>query len=276
MEVSEDSGGLRPVLILGGTSEATELLKLLSGLAQFAVTLSLAGRTSKPAKSAFSTRIGGFGGSEGLATWLTEGRITRVVDATHPFAARISRNAATACMQVGVPLLAIRRPAWEPVAGDAWTEVADMSEAAAALGPLPRRVALTIGRQELAAFGAAPQHDYVARTIERVGDLVSLPKLTEISARGPFAVDEEIGFLKETGAEVLVTKNSGGTATYAKIIAARELGIPVIIVKRPDVPDVPSVQDAGQAKRWLTAPDASVRTKHAMAAKPHFGTLRGV
>nr|WP_280178541.1 cobalt-precorrin-6A reductase [Methylobacterium gnaphalii] len=254
-----------PVLILGGTSEASALLRMLTGNMMFALTLSLAGRTSKPAVSSVPTRIGGFGGAEGLTAWLIEHRIARVIDATHPFAARISRNAATACAQSGVPLLAIRRPAWQPIGGDDWTEVADMEEAAAALGPVPRRVVLTIGRQELAAFARAPQHDYLARTIEPVGDIVSLPRWTEVSARGPFTLDDEIAFLRDAKADVLVTKNSGGAATSAKISAARALGIPVVIVKRPEMPNVPSVADVKEALRWLAEP---LPSSHAQQTNP--------
>ncbi|GLS46769.1 cobalt-precorrin-6A reductase [Methylobacterium brachythecii] len=251
MDARADKAGGLPVLILGGTTEASALVRALASSARFAVTLSLAGRTARPAPAGVPTRIGGFGGVEGLAAWMAEHCIARVIDATHPFAARISRNAAAACARAGVSLLAIRRPAWERVEGDNWIEIETMDQAAAAIGSAPRRVCLTIGRQELAAFAAAPQHDYLARTIEPVGDAVSLPRLTEISARGPFAVADEIVFLQEARTDVLVTKNSGGSATYAKIAAARELGLPVIVVRRPDVPDVPSVPDVEQALRWL-------------------------
>jgi precorrin-6A/cobalt-precorrin-6A reductase len=261
MTAAPDFIGRLPVLILGGTSEASILQRRLADDARFSVTLSLAGRTSAPAKSAVSTRVGGFGGPQGLVAWMTEHRIALVCDATHPFAARISRNAATACEQAGVPLLAIRRPAWQPLEGDAWTDVEDMTAAAAALGATPRRVVLTIGRQELAAFATAPQHAYLARTIEPVGDIVSLPSLVVTSARGPFALQDEIAFLEDARAEVLVTKNSGGEATYAKIAAARMLGLPVIMVRRPHVPDVPSVPDAEQALRWLNGASPSLRAQ---------------
>ncbi|GEP01463.1 cobalt-precorrin-6A reductase [Methylobacterium haplocladii] len=250
---SEQDGADRlPVLILGGTTEASALARALATAPRLALTLSLAGRTLNPTLPRVPTRLGGFGGAEGLAAWIAGHRIARVVDATHPFAARISRNAATACAQTGVMLLAIRRPPWDRMEGDRWIEVDDMAAAAAAVGSAPRRVFLTIGRQELGAFAAAPQHDYVARTIEPIGDALSVPRLTEITARGPFTLADEIAFLREAGIEVLVTKNSGGTATSAKIAAARELGLSVIILRQPNMPDVPSVPAVEGAIAWLS------------------------
>ncbi|TXN23617.1 cobalt-precorrin-6A reductase [Methylobacterium sp. WL9] len=251
MHVRPDAEGRQPVLILGGTTEASALVRALAPLHDVAPILSLAGRTLNPVTTNVPSRIGGFGGADGLAAWIADNRIAYVVDATHPFAAIISRNAAAACARAGVPLLAIRRPPWTRIAGDTWIEVDDMAAAAAAIGPAPRRVFLTIGRQELGAFAAAPQHDYVARTIEPIGDLLPVPRLTEMSARGPFALEDEIAFLREAGIAVLVTKNSGGSATYAKIAAARELGLPVVIVRQPEMPEVPSVSDVKGAVAWL-------------------------
>ncbi len=216
-----------------------------------AVTLSLAGRTAAPKPEAVPTRIGGFGGPEGLARYLTENGVDRLVDATHPFAARISRNAAEAAAMAGVPLLAIRRPPWERQAADAWREVGSVPEAVAALGEAPLRAFLTVGRQELAAFAAAPQHDYVVRAIEPVADVLRVPHLTAITARGPFDASAEAAFLRGSAIDVLVSKNSGGEATYGKIAAARDLGIPVVMVRRPDKPDVPAVADPEAALRAL-------------------------
>lgn len=237
------------VLILGGTTEASTLVKGLDP--RIDATLSLAGRTSAPKREPVRTRIGGFGGPEGLAVWIAENRIEAVIDATHPFAARIGRNAALACERTGVALLAIRRPAWERRPGDRWTEVETMVEAALALGETPRRVFLTIGRLEVGAFATAPQHDYVVRAIEPIGDALPVPRLTEIAARGPFDEAAEAAFLAERRIEILVTKNSGGPATYGKIAAARALGLPVVIVRRPQKPDVDSVPDAEGALAWL-------------------------
>lgn len=241
------------LLVLGGTTEAAALAALLADMPDWSVTLSLAGRTAAPRREPVPTRIGGFGGPEGLAHWIVGNRIEAVIDATHPFAARISANAARACAEARVPLLAIRRPPWERRPGDAWIEVETVAACVEALGPAPRRVFLTIGRQEVSAFARAPQHAYVVRSIEPVGDALPVPDLTTISARGPFGLADEIGLMREAGIEVLVTKNAGGSATYAKIEAARALGLPVIVVARPALPAVPAVPDAAAARDWLIA-----------------------
>ena len=238
------------ILILGGTGEASALVRGLAGSGH-AVTLSLAGRTAAPKREAVPTRVGGFGGPEGLARYLAESGIDRLVDATHPFAARISRNAAAASRLAGVPLLAIRRPAWERQAGDDWREAESVAESVACLGEAPVRALLTVGRLELAAFEAAPQHDYVVRAIEPVAEVLRVPHLTAIAARGPFDAAAESAFLRGSGIDMLVSKNSGGDATYGKIAAARELGIPVVMVRRPDKPEVPAVESAESALRVL-------------------------
>ena len=244
------SGALR-ILILGGTGEASALVRALAGRPDLSVTLSLAGRTAAPKAEPVPTRIGGFGGADGLAQYLRAEGIDRLIDATHPFAAVISANAARAAACAGVPLLAIRRPAWSRGAGDLWTEVDDMAQAVAALGPEPRRVFLTIGRQEAGAFAAAPQHRYLARTVEPLGGLLPVPHLTALEARGPFDAESETALMRANGVEVVVSKNSGGAATYGKIAAARDLAMPVVMVRRPAKPDVPSVPDAEGARLWL-------------------------
>jgi precorrin-6A/cobalt-precorrin-6A reductase len=244
------NGSLR-LLILGGTGEASALVRSLAAMPRFAVTLSLAGRTGAPKAKPVPTRIGGFGGAEGLARWLATENTDLVVDATHPFAARMSANAASACGEAGVPLLAIRRPPWPPGEGDRWIEVPDVAAAVVAIGEAPRKVFLTIGRQELGAFAGAPQHDYVVRTIEAIGDGLPVPRLTAITARGPFDAATEAGFLAEAGIEVLVSKNSGGPATYGKIAAARTLGLPVVMVRQPEKPSVTSVANTEAALAWL-------------------------
>jgi len=261
---AEARAGRERLLVLGGTTEASALVRALAHHPdRFDVVLSLAGRTRAPRPEPVTMRTGGFGGPEGLAAWVVENGIDRLIDATHPFAARISRNAALAAERAGVPLLALRRPPWERVPGDLWTEVDDMAAASVALGVGPLRVFLTVGRQELAAFASAPQHAYSVRTIEPVGDVLSGLHLTEITARGPFTVEAETAFLREAEIERLVTKNSGGEATYAKIEAARDLGIPIVIVRRPSLPEVPSVPDAPAALDRLLN-------------DPQPGTLRGV
>jgi precorrin-6A/cobalt-precorrin-6A reductase len=241
------------ILLLGGTGEAAALARALAGRDRLRVTLSLAGRTAAPASHPVPTRVGGFGGAEGLAAFLREWRIHIVVDATHPFAATISRNAAEACEAAGVPLLALRRRPWPRVEGDRWIEVDDAAAAALALGPVPRRVFLTVGRLELESFAAAPQHAYLVRTIEPLED--RLPGLTvrAIEARGPFDQTVEQALMRAEKIEILVSKHSGGEATYGKIAAARSLALPVVLVRRPPKPDGPAVGSVAEALAWIEA-----------------------
>ncbi|WP_457105269.1 cobalt-precorrin-6A reductase [Methylobacterium sp. P5_C11] len=249
------TSGVMRILILGGTGEASSLARALAVRADRSVMLSLAGRTAAPKPEPVPTRIGGFGGPEGLVRYLRAAAITHLIDATHPFAATMSDHAARAAALAGVALLAIRRPAWTREPGDIWIEVDRMEEAAAALGPEPRRVFLTIGRQEAGAFGAAPQHAYLARSVEPLGDILPVPHLTALEARGPFDEAAEIALMRASGTEILVSKNAGGAATYGKIAAARALGIPVVMVRRPIKPEVPSVADAAGVLRWLDTDD---------------------
>jgi precorrin-6A/cobalt-precorrin-6A reductase len=247
------------ILILGGTTEAAGLVRLLAGRPAYDVTLSLAGRTAAPLALPARTRIGGFGGIEGLAAYLREQEIAALVDATHPFAKVISRNAAAASRATGVPLVAVRRPEWAREPGDSWCEVDSVADCPAVLGEAPRRVFLTVGRLELAAFAAAPQHRYLVRTIEPVGDALPGLDVTAIEARGPFDAQEEAALMRRHGVEVLVTKNSGGLATYGKIAAARSLRLPVVIVRQPVLPEVARVADSGGALAWLEAHRATER-----------------
>lgn len=195
----------------------------------------MAGRTAAPLELPIATRIGGFGGVTGLAAYLAAERIALLVDATHPFAAQMSGHARLACQQTGVPLIRLTRPAWTPANGEPWREVANMAAAAEALGPQPQRVFLTVGRLQLAAFAAAPQHHYVVRTIDPAGDH-GLQDARFIEARGPFSVDDEERLMRAHRITVLVTKNSGGAASADKLDAARRLDLPVILVRRPDEP----------------------------------------
>jgi len=237
------------LLILGGTTEATELGQALAGDARFDATLSFAGRTQRPLAQAIPTRTGGFGGIEGLAAYLRDHAIDALIDATHPFAAQMTAHAVAAAQQTGVPLLVVLRPAWVPGPGDQWTMVPTMQAAAAALGPVPRRVLLTIGQKDLAPFTAAPWHDYLTRSIEPPS--VSLPQVRFIAARGPFVLDDERHLLQAERIEVIVTKNSGGGATDAKLEAARQRNLPVVMVARPPAPDAETVPDAASALAWL-------------------------
>ena len=240
------------VLILGGSTEASALVRAVARDRRFCVALSLAGRTLSPAPQPVPTRIGGFGGVDGLASYLRDHHVGALVDATHPFAAQMTRHALAAAGTTGTPLLAIHRPEWAPAAGDRWTPVASMAEAAAALGPRARRVMLTVGQQELAPFLAAPQHRYLIRSIDRPATLP--PNATIITARGPFLERDERELLQLHGIEALVTKNAGGSATRAKLDAARALGVEVVIVSRPPWPaGLAHVPDAERAYRWLEA-----------------------
>ncbi len=206
----------------------------------------MAGRTASPLDLPIATRVGGFGGVAGLAAYLAAEQIAVLVDATHPFATQMSEHACLASQQTGVPLVRLTRGPWTPREGDRWHEVADMPAAAQALGSPPQRAFLTIGRLQLAAFAAARQHHYLVRTIDPIGADHGLRDFRLIEARGPFAVDEEEALMRTHRVTVLVTKNSGGAASADKLAAARRLGLPVILVRRPDEPGtaIHSVADA--------------------------------
>ncbi|MGO4333370.1 cobalt-precorrin-6A reductase [Labrys sp. KB_33_2] len=237
------------VLLLGGTSEASALARLLAARPDIPAMVSLAGRTINPIEPPIAYRIGGFGGVEGLCAFLDEHAVTALVDATHPFAERMSANAVEAARRMGVPLLALRRPAWQAADGDRWSEVADAEAAVQALGAAPRRVFLTTGRLELPAFLAAPQHFYLVRSVDPPDELPPRAKL--ILARGPFAETDEIGLMREEAVDIVVTKNSGGSATYGKIAAARRLSLPVILLRRPETAEVKTVATAQEALAWI-------------------------
>lgn len=237
------------MLILGGTSEGRRLAQQLSADERFRTLLSYAGRTETLHAPGTPHRVGGFGGIDGLATFLREGEYDALVDTTHPFAARISTHAVAAAQHVGVPLVRLARPVWQAQPGDQWTLVDDMAGAAAALGRAPRRVFLTVGRLEIAAFASAPQHDYLARAVDTFE--TGLPSARVLASRGPFALDDERRLLVDERIELMVSKNSGTAATYPKIRAARELGVPVIMVARPYVPPAREVTTMDELVSWL-------------------------
>ncbi|RWX74512.1 cobalt-precorrin-6A reductase [Neorhizobium lilium] len=230
------------ILILGGTAEARVLAGRLADDTRFATELSLAGRTKAPAEQPVPVRVGGFGGVEGLARYLKKKAISLLIDATHPYAAQMSRNAAEAARAAGVPLLALRRRPWVRQEGDRWTEVDNVAEAVTAVGPYPRNVFLTLGRQELLPFEAAPHHHYLIRSVDPVFPPLEVPHAIYLTARGPFAEADESRLLQEYGIEVIVAKNSGGPASYGKIAAARALGIEVVLISRPALPEVHSAE----------------------------------
>jgi precorrin-6A/cobalt-precorrin-6A reductase len=242
------------VLILGGTTEASDIARRLAADPRFQVTLSLAGRTGNPTTvTGVIHRIGGFGGADGLAEWLAEADIDAVLDATHPFAAQISANAAAATEARGIPLCTILRPPWSAEPDDRWHTVASMAEAADALGAEAKRVLLSVGRQSVGAFRRAPHHTYFIRTIAPPDAAALPPHTTLIHARGPFALQDEIHLLLSQRIDILVTKNAGGMATYAKIEAARKLALPVIMIARPHKAGRHVVASAEDAIAWLNS-----------------------
>ncbi|MFI5620480.1 cobalt-precorrin-6A reductase [Streptomyces sp. NPDC051567] len=264
------------VLILGGTTEARRLAEALTdargpgawgpgapgpgapgpgGLPwPGRVTTSLAGRVGSPVLPPGETRIGGFGGPDGLAAWITAHRVTRLVDATHPFAGRMSVNAAGAAARTGVPLLALRRPGWTPGPGDDWTSAASLAEAAALLPSLGRRAFLTTGRTGLHTFAHLTDVWFLVRSVDAPAAPVP-PRLTVLLDRGPFALADERALLARHRIDVLVTKDSGGSATAPKLTAAREAAIPVLMIHRPPTPQgVHEVTSVEAALRWLGGP----------------------
>jgi precorrin-6A/cobalt-precorrin-6A reductase len=239
------------ILILGGTSEASALVRLLAGDARFSPTFSLAGRTLRPKAQPLPMRSGGFGGGAGLEMWLRDEGVSAVIDATHPYAVRISANAVVACASLGIPLLSLVRPPWVRQEGDRWIGVGSAAAAARALPDAPARVFLSLGRLELSQFTAAPQHDYLARTIDPPGELALPPRIRFIRGRGPFDESSETAFLARERIAIVVSKNSGGAATYAKVAAARGIGLPVVMIARPDKPAGIALAGPDAALRWL-------------------------
>lgn len=227
---------MRRVLILGGTSEASALARRLAATSGIATTLSLAGRTRAPAAQPVPVRIGGFGGVEGLRRWLYANAIDRVIDATHPFAAQMTANAFAACASEGVPRVRFTRPPWQDRLGDRWTHVSNIEAAVRALGASVRRVFLPLGRNSLGAFAAAPQNYYLVRSIDPPDSLAYLPVHKIVLGRPPFALEAESALLRDHRIDVMVAKNAGGDASAAKLTAAREMELPVIMVAPPPLP----------------------------------------
>lgn len=203
----------------------------------------MAGRTRDPVKQPVPVRIGGFGGAEGLASFIRSEGFDLLVDATHPYAARISANAVQAAKFANVPLVTLARAAWMPMEGDRWVNVPDVGQAVVALGSDAKTAFLALGRKELLPFETAPQHSYLIRSVDPVEPPLSLPYAQYITARGPFALRDEIAMLKDHGIKMIVSKNSGGMAAYGKIEAARALRIPVIMIDRPPCGEGDSVPD---------------------------------
>ncbi|MFE5331152.1 cobalt-precorrin-6A reductase [Embleya sp. NPDC056575] len=242
----------RVLLVLGGTSDARTLAALVADTPGLRVVSSLAGRTRAPVLPVGESRVGGFGGIPGLVAWLRDRDVAGVVDATHPFAARISAHAVAACAEVGVPLLRLQRPGWTAVPGDDWHPVDSAEHAARVLPGLARRVFLTTGRLETAPYAHLDHLWFLLRSVEPPTG--ALPRACEVLlARGPFTVEDEIALMRDRRVEAIVTKDSGGTQTAAKLTAARELGLPVVLIRRPEATAPEQVADAASAARWVLA-----------------------
>jgi precorrin-6A/cobalt-precorrin-6A reductase len=245
------------LLILGGTGEATALARAV--LAQFGdtieVTTALAGRTRHPGPIPGNVRIGGFGGAAGLADYLVTHRVDRLIDATHPFAAEISGAARLACDQARVPRLLLLRPAWRRHPLDRWIEVDSVEAAAQIVGRVGRRALLTVGAGEVAAFAPTNSVRFVVRMIDPPREPLPLRFHEVVLGRGPFTLSEERHLLQRHAIDVMVCKASGGAATEAKLVAARELSLPVIMVRRPPAERGLSVDTVEAALDWLAGLD---------------------
>jgi precorrin-6A/cobalt-precorrin-6A reductase len=242
---------LTRVLILGGTTEGRGLALACAELAGVETISSLAGRTSAPLLPHGAVRVGGFGGVRGLVGYLRAERVSVIVDATHPFAATMSAHAAAAAGEAGVPLLVLRRPGWREQPGDDWHRVPSIAAAAALVPKLGSRVFLTTGRQTIAAFAGVGQCWFLARSVELPEPPMPV-RLEVVLDRGPFTAEGERELLAGHGIDVLVTKDSGGDAP--KLAAARELGLPVVMVDRPPTPGAADqVTTIPEALAWLTA-----------------------
>lgn len=248
------------VLVLGGTAEARALATALVGRAGTHVTTSLAGRVAAPAPLPGEVRVGGFGGVDGLARWLATHRVDTVVDATHPFAATMTAHAVLAAARCGVPLLVLRRPGWTESPGDDWRRVADHSAAAAMLPTLGARAFLTTGRHGLASVAHLDGLWFLVRSVDPPVPPVPA-RMCVVLGRGPFTPDGERALMRRHRIDVLVTRDSGGEPTFAKLVAARELGIPVVMLERPPSPaGVATVTSVGDALGRLGTRMSGART----------------
>lgn len=247
------------LLLLGGTREARLLTEHLAPRTDVTVTLSLAGVVRRPPRFEVATRIGGFGGVAGLASYLEQEAIDRVIDATHPFAAGISANAAAACRQTHTDLWRLERPAWRQRPDEHWSRATDADDAAARLPALGERVFLSVGARSLAPFETVPGKQWLVRSIDAPDPPPAFTHWQLITARPPFDYANEVALLREQAIDVLVTKNSGATATRAKVDAARELGVTVLMIDRPVVADTPTAFDSVEA---LLEALAACRDRH--------------
>lgn len=241
---------IQNLLLLGGTVEASTLARKLSETGVQAV-MSFAGRVEALKPQPLPTRVGGFGGADGLAAYIRENRITHVIDATHPFAAQMSCNAIEACAKTGTPLITLTRAPWMPTEEDRWTKAVDIADAAAQLAGAPRRIFLAVGRMHLAEFTHNPQHFYLLRLVDQPTEALAFPDHHAIIARGPFSYEDDLALLRQYGIDLVVSKNAGGSGSRSKIDAARDLGIEVLMIDRPDIPPRHEVHSADEVMRWL-------------------------
>jgi precorrin-6A/cobalt-precorrin-6A reductase len=240
------------LLILGGTTLARRLAEAASGL-DIAVIYSLAGRTEAKTIPGVKSRSGGFGGAEALAAYLRNETIRAVVDATHAYAARITANAEAACQISNTPLLRLQEAPWEVAPGDRWINAVSIGQARDAACDIASRVFLTTGRQSMDPFAGDSRCWWLARVIAPGADLPALANGRYLYARGPFSLADELKLLRRHDISALISKNAGGGATHAKIAAARQLGLPVIMIARPKAGDAPLVATVGRAMDWLRA-----------------------
>lgn len=238
------------ILVLGGTTEASALARLLAQ-GGWRATLSYAGRTERPRPQPLPMRIGGFGGAAGLVRYLRDNAVTHLVDATHPFATTMSTNAVAAARMAGIPIIALSRPPWTPVDGDRWRHVPDIAGAVEALKCPPRQVMLALGRMHVAAFAECSQHRYLLRFVDEPNGAPLPPHYKVVIDRGPFTAEGDRMLMTKHGIDLVVCKNSGGPGAEAKLIAARELGLPVLMIDRPALPDRTEVYHSVDVLRWL-------------------------
>jgi len=247
------SSASRRVLILGGTGEALALAEALAGDPRIETITSLAGRTRMPSRPPGRMRIGGFGGLNGLLDYLRSEGIHALVDATHPFAERISQSAVGAAWAAEVPLLRLERPPWQRQADDFWIEVRRLEDAAALAPRHGARALLTVGARDLGAFARIESVWFLVRLIEAPQEPLPLSRYELLLDRGPFPAAAELRLLEERRIDMVIAKNSGGDATYGKIAAARALALPVIMLRRPPGPaEAPeTVTTVEAAARWV-------------------------
>jgi precorrin-6A/cobalt-precorrin-6A reductase len=241
---------LKKLLILGGTGDALRLAEMVQQMPGLMVISSLAGRTQQPALPIGQIRTGGFGGKQGLVDYLRSSQIDFLIDATHPFARKITVNAAGAALACGMPFLVLTRSAWSATSDDHWIEVANHQAAAQLLPQLGQRIFLTIGRQELNFYAHLQDLWFLMRSID-LPDLPQMPPGEILLAKGPFDLNSERELLLQYRIQAIVSKNSGGEATYAKILAARELGLPIVMIQRPATPTGEQTNTVKQAIEWL-------------------------